>query len=90
MEHSSSPSTTIAHAWRGAEPLGHAERAQRRGVHDDAALVVGRAAPVQPAVADDRLERRALPLVGRALGLHVVVRVQQHASAQPAGPGTSP
>ena len=54
-----------------------AHRAQRGRVDHDAGLVVGGAAPVQAALADDRLERRRGPLGGRSLGLHVVVGVQQ-------------
>ena len=54
------------------------ERAQREQVHDQAALAVGRAAPVPAAVALGQLERRGEPggLVQRRL--HVVVRVEQH------------
>ncbi len=54
-----------------------APRAQRGGVQDDAALVVGRASPVQTAVAHLGFERRARPLLERSLGLDVVVRVEQ-------------
>ena len=50
----------------------------RGSVHDDAALVVGGAPPVEAAVANLGFERRAGPLLVRSLGLHVVVRVQQH------------
>jgi hypothetical protein len=52
--------------------------AQGRRVDHDAALVVGRAPPVHPALANLGLERRAGPLVERPLGLHVVMGVQQH------------
>jgi hypothetical protein len=40
-------------------------------------LVVGRAAAVEPAVANRRLERRRLPLVERRGGLHVEVAVDE-------------
>ena len=46
-------------------------------VHEDLALVVGRAARVDLAVADGRLERRRLPQVERIDRLHVVVAVEQ-------------
>ncbi len=55
-----------------------AERADRRQMRCDAGLVVGGAAAVEPAVALGRLERRRVPLAAVALGLHVVVGVQQH------------
>jgi hypothetical protein len=44
----------------------------------DARLVVRGAAAVQPAVAFRRLERRRRPLRRVALGLYVVVRIEQH------------
>ena len=46
-------------------------------MHDDAALVVGGAAAVEPAVALGGLERPARPGLLRAGRLHVVVRVEQ-------------
>ena len=55
-----------------------AEDPDRAEVRDDAGLVVGRTAPVEPPVALGRLERRAVPLGRVVLGLHVVVRVEQH------------
>ena len=53
------------------------ERPHRRQMCCDTGLVVGSAAAVQPAVALGRLERCGDPLARVALGLHVVVGVQQ-------------
>ncbi|PQM47701.1 hypothetical protein C1Y40_02088 [Mycobacterium talmoniae] len=53
-------------------------RPERRQMRCDTGLVVGAAALVEPAVAFGRLERRRGPLAGIALGLHIVVGVQQH------------
>ena len=44
----------------------------------DAGFVVGAAAPVESAVALGRFERRRHPLSWIALGLHIMVGVQQH------------
>jgi hypothetical protein len=55
---------------------GQVERGPQDGV--EVALVVGDPAAVEPAVADRGLERRALPQVERADGLHVVVAVGDH------------
>ena len=52
-------------------------RLDRLEVHEHLALVVGRAARVDLAVADRRLERRRLPQVERIDRLHVVVAVEQ-------------
>ena len=58
-------------------------------VHEDLALVVGRAARVDLAVAHRRLKRRRLPQVHRVDRLHVVVPVEQHrrraGGAEPVG-----
>ena len=54
------------------------ERLDRVEVHHELALVVGDAAPDEPAVAHERLERRVLPQVERVDGLHVVVAVDDH------------
>ncbi len=53
-------------------------RPERRQMRCDTGLVVGAPAPVEPAVALGRLERRRRPLRRIALGLHIVVGVQQH------------
>ena len=47
-------------------------------VHEDLALVVGRPARVDRALADGGLEGRRLPQVQRIDRLHVVVPVEQH------------
>jgi hypothetical protein len=52
-------------------------RAQRGEVGDDAGLVVGGAAAVDPPVLERRRERVGVPAFGRR-GLDVVVRVEQH------------
>ena len=52
-------------------------RLDRLEVHEHLALVVGRAARVDLAVADGRLERRRLPEVQRVDRLHVVMPVEQ-------------
>ena len=52
-------------------------RLDRLEVHEHLALVVGRAAGVDLAVADRRLERRRLPQVERIDRLHVVVAVEE-------------
>ena len=52
-------------------------RFDRLEVHEHLALVVGRAARVDLAVADGRLERRRLPEVERIDRLHVVVAVEE-------------
>ena len=52
-----------------------AQGAQGRGVDRDAGLVVGGATSVQTPLPDLRFERRALPICGFALGLHVVMGV---------------
>ena len=52
-------------------------RLDRLEVHEDLPLVVGRAARVNLAVADGRLERRRLPEVERIDRLHVVVAVEE-------------
>ena len=52
-------------------------RFDRLEVHEHLALVVGRAARVDLAVADRRLERRRGPQVHRVHRLHVVVAVEQ-------------
>ena len=52
-------------------------RLDRLEVHEDLALVVGRAARVDLAVAHRRLERRRLPQVERIDRLHVVVAVEE-------------
>ena len=51
---------------------------QRGGVHDHSRLVVRRPATEETAIAHDRLERIALPLVAVAGRLHVVMRVEEH------------
>ena len=56
-------------------------------VRGDPGLVVGGAAAVEPVTALGRLERLAVPQVPVALGLHVVVRVEQHGRG-PLGSGT--
>ena len=53
-------------------------RPKRRQMRCDTGLVVGAAAPVESAVAFGRLERRRRPLRRIALGLHIVVGIQQH------------
>ena len=53
-------------------------RLDRLEVHEDLALVVGRSAGVDLAVADRRLEGRRLPQVERIDRLHVVVAVEQN------------
>ena len=55
-----------------------AECTHRRAVHRDPGLVVGRAPPVEPTVALDRLERLAVPRREVSDRLHVVMGVQQH------------
>ena len=52
-------------------------RLDRLEVHEHLALVVGRAARVDLAVADRRLERRRLPQLERIDRLHVVVAVEE-------------
>ncbi len=52
--------------------------AERSEMRCDACFVVGATAAVQPAVAFGRLEGRRHPLVGIALGLDVVMRIEQH------------
>ena len=52
-------------------------RFDRLEVHEDLALVVGRPARVDLAVADRGLERRRLPQVERIDRLHVVVAVEE-------------
>ncbi|MEJ7666445.1 MAG: hypothetical protein WKG07_46485 [Hymenobacter sp.] len=52
-------------------------RLNRLEVHEDLALVVGRAARVDLAVANRRLERRGRPQVKRIDRLHIVVAVEQ-------------
>ncbi len=52
-------------------------RFDRLEVHEDLALVVGRAARVDLAVADRGLERRRFPQVHRIDRLHVVVAVEE-------------
>ena len=53
-------------------------RAKRARVHHDAALVVGRAAAVEPAVLFDRIERIGMPKVAAARGLNVVMRIKEN------------
>ena len=53
-------------------------RGDRGRVRDRARLVVGTAAPVEPAVALDGRERIAAPALDDAGRLHVVVRIEQH------------
>ena len=64
------------HVHRQAAVLLHV-RLDRLEVHEDLALVVGRAARVDLAVADRRLERRRHPEIQRIDRLHVVVAVEQ-------------
>ena len=72
---SSSPSTMIF-TLSGSAPAPE-PGVDRGGVHDDARLVVGGAAPVEAAVALGRLEGRRSSSALVARGLHVVVRVEQ-------------
>ena len=60
---------------------------QRGGMHDDAALVVGRPAPV-PARRGPRVRTAGSSTPRAVLGLDVVVRVEQD-RRRPAGPATS-
>src|SRR5699024_12000303 len=53
-------------------------RSERSEVRGDTGLVVGGAPPVQPVTALGRFERRRVPERVIALGLYVVVRVQQY------------
>ena len=62
----------------GNPPSTFAQRAQRREVHDDVALAVGRPAPEPAPVALGQLPHRARPGVVAERRLHVVVRVEQH------------
>ena len=71
---SSSPSTKTMTPTGSSSPK-HPQRAE---VGDDAGLVVGGAAAVEPVVALGRLERRGVPVGVVALGLDVVVGVEQH------------
>ena len=59
-------------------------------VHEHLALVVGRAARVDLAVADRRLERRRLPQVERIDRLHVVVAVEENGRRRLGAPSQSP
>ena len=52
-------------------------RIDRRRVHHDAGLVVGRTPPEETPVALGGFERRALPRRGIACRLHVMVRIEQ-------------
>ena len=57
---------------------GRPQRLEGREVHHELALVVGHAPPDEPAVPQERLERRRLPQLERVHRLHVVVAVDQH------------
>ena len=57
---------------------GRQARLERLDVHVDLPLVVDRAAGVQAAIADLRVERRARPQLVGFRGLHVVVPVHEH------------
>ncbi len=85
---SSSPST------KTVTPTGKVavERAESSEMDADAALVVGRATPVQAVALPRGLEARRLPDRGVADGLHVVVRVQADPRRARAAPrsGRSP
>ena len=61
------------------------ERADGADVRHHAGLVVGGAATVQAVAALRRLERRRLPVLVLAGGLHVVVRVEEHGRPPVAG-----
>src|SRR5262249_60940949 len=63
---------------------GVAQRADHRQAHRELALVVGRAAREQLAVAQRRLERRRVPPLDRVDRLDVVVVVEEDREAGPA------
>jgi len=65
--------------------LGGQHRLEGLEVDPHAALVIDRAARVQPPVADGRLEGRRHPFVQRIDRLHVVMGVDQHRRAVGAG-----
>ena len=75
---SSSPSIEQLEVHGGGGAAGGGEvGADAEGVEEHLALVVGRAARVEPAVADDRLEGVGVPAVLAGGGLHVVVAVDE-------------
>ena len=74
----SSEPSQISLTLHGKPPCGLLERPQRREVHHDVALAVGRAAPVPAAVPLGQLPDRGRPRVLAERRLDVVVAVQQH------------